>query len=250
MADGMDPALLVLGGDGKRLRWLTHHVTSRWPAAQVTIGPSDTDGLIALVGDRHFDALLFQIDFAHESTVDIELRRLAQALRTRPGVHCVILADNGTESAAVRAMKAGARDYLPLAGLTGTALLASIDAALAQRRAAAPLPNASGELPDAADIKVPGYSIIQEIATSNFSSVLLARSERLRARVILKVMKRGTSQRELDDANRFQREYEIISSVAHGRSPRYTTSASCRTTCSSPWNTFPAATCATGCAIR
>jgi serine/threonine protein kinase len=62
---------------------------------------------------------------------------------------------------------------------------------------------------------VPGYAIIKEIATSNFSSVYLARSERLRRNVVLKIMKRGSSTREMEDAERFQREYEIISSVAH-----------------------------------
>src|SRR3974390_1832248 len=64
-------------------------------------------------------------------------------------------------------------------------------------------------------IDVPGYSILKEIATSNFSSVFLARSERLRRNVVLKVMKRGESERELGDAERFQREYEIISSITH-----------------------------------
>ncbi|HTB29330.1 MAG TPA: serine/threonine-protein kinase, partial [Steroidobacteraceae bacterium] len=64
-------------------------------------------------------------------------------------------------------------------------------------------------------IRVPGYSIVKEIATSNFSSVFLARSTRLRRNVVLKVMSRGTSPRELDDAERFQREYEIISSISH-----------------------------------
>ncbi len=68
---------------------------------------------------------------------------------------------------------------------------------------------------DAPSIRVPGYTIVKEIATSNFSSVFLARSDRLRRNVVLKVMNRGTSPRELDDAERFQREYEIISSIAH-----------------------------------
>jgi serine/threonine-protein kinase PpkA len=45
--------------------------------------------------------------------------------------------------------------------------------------------------------------------------VFLARSERRRHNVVLKVMNRGTSPRELDDAERFQREYEIISSIEH-----------------------------------
>jgi serine/threonine-protein kinase PpkA len=45
--------------------------------------------------------------------------------------------------------------------------------------------------------------------------VFLARSERMRRNVVLKVMNRGESSRELDDAERFQREYEIISSITH-----------------------------------
>ncbi len=45
--------------------------------------------------------------------------------------------------------------------------------------------------------------------------MFLARSERLRSNVVLKVMTRGESQRELGDAERFQREYEIISSITH-----------------------------------
>jgi serine/threonine protein kinase len=45
--------------------------------------------------------------------------------------------------------------------------------------------------------------------------VFLARSERLRRNVVLKVMTRGESERELGDAERFQREYEIISSITH-----------------------------------
>jgi len=64
-------------------------------------------------------------------------------------------------------------------------------------------------------IDVPGYSIVKEIATSNFSSVFLARSERLRRNVVLKAMTRGESEREMGDAERFQREYEIISSITH-----------------------------------
>ena len=62
----------------------------------------------------------------------------------------------------------------------------------------------------------PGYTIVKEIATSNFSQVFLARCERLRRNVVLKVMNRGESRREIDDAERFQREYEIISSIKHG----------------------------------
>ena len=116
----------------------------------------------------------------------------------------------------MRALKCGAKDYLPMASLTRDSLLKAVSEACAKQRAAAV--EAEALLAPASDtpsIRVPGYTIVKEIATSNFSSVYLARSERLRRNVILKVMSRGTSARELDDAERFQREYEIISSIAH-----------------------------------
>jgi serine/threonine-protein kinase PpkA len=117
---------------------------------------------------------------------------------------------------AVQALKNGAKDYLPLARVTRDLLLAAITEAVAKRRAA---DQATKGLPPAdaegSGVHVPGYTILKDIAASNFSEVFLARSERLRRNVVLKVMNRGETQRELDDAERFQREYEIISSITH-----------------------------------
>jgi serine/threonine protein kinase len=126
-----------------------------------------------------------------------------------------MLADNGGELSAVRSMKNGAKDYLPLARITRDQLLASIMEACSKRRAAAQAAKAITPPDPAAGVEVPGYSILKEIATSNFSQVYLARSERLRRNVVLKVMNRGETSREIDDAERFQREYEIISSISH-----------------------------------
>ena len=97
--------------------------------------------------------------------------------------------------------------------------MTAIAEARAKRRDAALAANALLPTGDRVLVDVPGYSIVKEISTSNFSSVYLARGERLRRNVVLKVMHRGTSPRELEDAERFQREYEIISSIAH-KAPR------------------------------
>jgi serine/threonine protein kinase len=137
-------------------------------------------------------------------------------LRAQPAVHCIILADHGSELSAVRALKCGAKDYIPLARITRDSLLKAVTEACSRPRSS---PGTEEALitpaADVPSIRVPGYSIVKEIATSNFSSVYLARSERLRRNVVLKVMSRGTSAREMDDAERFQREYEIISSIQH-----------------------------------
>jgi eukaryotic-like serine/threonine-protein kinase len=217
MPEVTGPVLLVVGGDAKRLQWLTHHVTSHWPSAQVTTAPAADPGSLAqFVQERNPDAVILQIDFSNEALASAGLTHLTQMLRAQATVHCIILADHGSELSAVRALKCGAKDYIPLARITRDSLLKAVTEACSR-----PRPSAGAEealITPAADmpsIRVPGYSIVKEVATSNFSSVYLARSERLRRNVVLKVMSRGTTARELDDAERFQREYEIISSIQH-----------------------------------
>jgi ActR/RegA family two-component response regulator len=217
MADATAPVLLVVGGDTKRLQWLTHHVTSHWPNAQVTTAPAeDLVSLARFVQERAPDAVILQVDFGDESAAHKGLDYVEQMLRAQPNVYCIVLAENGSEMSAVHAMKSGAKDYLPLARISRDSLLKAVAEANAKRRAAASAADALlAPGIEATPIRVPGYAIVKEISTSNFSSVFLARSERLRRNVVLKVMNRGTSPRELDDAERFQREYEIISSIAH-----------------------------------
>ncbi|HTV97767.1 MAG TPA: protein kinase [Steroidobacteraceae bacterium] len=217
MPDATGPVLLVVGGDAKRLQWLNHHVTSHWPSAQVTTAPgADAASLAQFVQERAPDAVVLQIDFSNEAQASTGLSYLTQMLRAQPSVYCIILAEHGSELSAVRALKCGAKDYLPLARITRDLLLKAVTEACAKQSAAALAAEALlTPAEDAPSIKVPGYGIVKEISTSNFSSVYLARSERLRRNVVLKVMSRGTTQRELDDAERFQREYEIISSIAH-----------------------------------
>jgi eukaryotic-like serine/threonine-protein kinase len=215
MPEATGPVLLVVGGDAKRLQWLNHHVTSHWPSAQVTTSPAaDPASLARFVQERAPDAVVLQIDFGNEASAGTGLGHLSQMLRAQPGIHCIILAENGSELSAVRAMKCGAKDYLPLARISRDSLLKAVTEACAKQRSV----SMGAELlaaPDGPTIRVPGYSIVKDIATSNFSQVFLARSERLRRNVVLKVMSRGTTERELDDGERFQREYEIISSIAH-----------------------------------
>jgi eukaryotic-like serine/threonine-protein kinase len=217
MADETGPNLLVVGGDSKRLQWLTHHVTSHWPDAQVTtVSAEEPASLSRLIAERAPDAVILQADFADEAAAGTALAQMTRMLQAQPASYYILLADNGSEMSAVRALKSGAKDYLPLARITRDQLLAAITEACSKRRAAAQATKTlihSGA--ESSGIEVPGYSIVKQIATSNFSQVFLARSTRLRRNVVLKVMNRGESSRELDDAERFQREYEIISSITH-----------------------------------
>jgi serine/threonine protein kinase len=63
--------------------------------------------------------------------------------------------------------------------------------------------------------RIPGYEILKSIATSNFSTVYLARSERLKKNVVVKVLLQNQPAAAREDSERFEREYEIISSISH-----------------------------------
>jgi DNA-binding NarL/FixJ family response regulator len=216
MQTSSGPTLIAVGGDPQRLEWLKHHVTSQWADAQMTtpeVAPEDELRHHIDVADP--DAVFVQIDFGAESSANAALRQMGTWLTQHPDLHCIVLAENGDELTAVRAIRSGATDYLPLARLTRALLLESVEMAVQKRRAATLAASSIRSEPAAPLLEVPGYSIVKRIATSNFSSVFLAKSERLRRNVILKTMNRGTSAREIDDAERFQREYEIISSISH-----------------------------------
>ncbi len=211
------PYVIAVGSDAKRLQWLAHHVTSHWPAATAAVVPAgDTTALARLLAAREPDALILQIDFGSDGTTAHGIASMLEWLRTRPSLHCIVLAEHGGEQAAVRAFKSGARDYLPVASLSRDALLAAVaDAHARHSETVRETAILGGALQDPAAPEVPHYSIVKRLATSHFSSVYLARADRLRRNVVLKVIHRGASARELEDAERFQREYEIISSIAH-----------------------------------
>src|ERR1700733_7961940 len=103
MADPVGPILLVVSSDTKRLQWLTHHVTSHWPNAQVTtVAAADHGSLGRLIGERAPDALVLQADFADEAASNAVLHLMTQMLRAQPALYCILLADNGGEMSAVR----------------------------------------------------------------------------------------------------------------------------------------------------
>lgn len=216
MAEANGPILLAVGTDSKRLQWLTHHVTSHWPTAHVVSVPAGDCAWERMIADHAPEAIFLTVDFGDAAMANRGLNHISKLRHTHPYAYCIVLAQNGNEATAVRALKIGAQDYLPIALISRESLLSAIEdsrtARLAATLAAQPL-MAQGN--DGASVRVPGYSIVKEISTSNFSSVFLARSDRLRRNVVLKVMNRGSSPRERDDAERFQREYEIISSIDH-----------------------------------
>ncbi|HXP64969.1 MAG TPA: hypothetical protein VN815_05800, partial [Steroidobacteraceae bacterium] len=100
MAD-LGPILVVVGGDTKRIQWLTHHVTSHWPSAQVTtLRAGESAPLSRLISERTPDAVILQADFANEPLSSTVLATISQLLRMQPALYCILLSENGNEMSA------------------------------------------------------------------------------------------------------------------------------------------------------
>jgi tRNA A-37 threonylcarbamoyl transferase component Bud32/DNA-binding response OmpR family regulator len=135
---------LVVEDDGKYASWLQHAVGSGWPAETIVIMDWTSFGRVrTAMTVRDYDivmlALAFDEGIEEPTTNGFEWIR---KLRSQPGFpEMIILAEGGSELAAIRTLRLGAADYLPKRLVTPQRLHRSIKLTLraidkeAQRRA-------------------------------------------------------------------------------------------------------------------
>jgi CheY-like chemotaxis protein len=209
--------------------------------------PDQFDILRDSITYDEFDLVLLAAGFGeHPEDPSAEGIRLLRHFRARSHFPAImVLAENGNELTAVRALQLGAVDYLPKRLLTPERLGTSVRLALrrVERRAARrhaklaqsgehlsapelkPETPAQAQTPDAENVAeagtedtvpedlVPGYTIRSLIGESEKASVYLALSDSLGRDVALKV-----SSIESDEAGGHRllaREYEAVSSIRH-----------------------------------
>jgi eukaryotic-like serine/threonine-protein kinase len=135
----------------------------------------------------------------------------------------LVLAGTGGEDQAVRAVKAGAADFLRKGEMTGVRLAialreALLDAAQVYRPGdtqtrSQPLDIATiGKPARANTVKIRGYTILRQIGEGGMAKVYLAEREETRLQLVLKVLDK-TVMRDEQFLQRFRRECRIISKV-------------------------------------
>src|SRR5689334_17572890 len=135
---------LIVEDDGKYALWLQHAVASGWPADTIVIMDWTSFGRVrTAMTVRDYDIVMLALEFdegIEEPTTDgFEWIR---KLRSQPGFpEMIIVAEGGSELAAIRTLRLGAADYLPKRLITPQRLQRSIKLTLraidkeAQRRA-------------------------------------------------------------------------------------------------------------------
>jgi tRNA A-37 threonylcarbamoyl transferase component Bud32/DNA-binding NarL/FixJ family response regulator len=135
---------LIVEDDGKSALWLQHAVASGWPADTVVIMDWTSFARVrTAMTVRDYDIVMLALKFdegIEEPTFDSF--EWIRKLRSQPGFpEMIIVAEGGSELAAIRTLRLGAADYLPKRLITPQRLQRSIKLTLraidkeAQRRA-------------------------------------------------------------------------------------------------------------------
>jgi serine/threonine-protein kinase PpkA len=198
---------------------------AHWPNADIDLfDPAEREAWRAALHKGGVSALLLQAPFPGEDVVAL-INGLCRDPQAAP---VLLLADQGNEELAVRAMKAGAADFLPRRGLTRALLGRLVEDALAEHGAHA---RVSAELADrektttlpldARDLRgaargdeqlVPGYRILGQIGEGGMSRVYLAEREHDGVELVLKLLDPALWE-DKTFLQRFVQEYKIVAAL-------------------------------------
>jgi len=235
----MPSRLLVVDRDPRYAEWLCHHLEALCPDATVTsVTIHGLDRLQETLSDHNCDVLMVAAPFGSSpedpEALGIELLRQLREQSSTPPV--IIVAEEGNELTAVRALQLGAVDYIPKRLMTPERLKTAVKIALrriekrvarrlaalaeeaeARARSAAEEAQAAAEagspMPDpmpAPDF-IPGYTIRALIGDSEKAAVYLATSSSLGHNIALKVSK--TMRDEAAGRQFLEREYTAIVAI-------------------------------------
>src|SRR6185437_13586142 len=132
----MNARLLIVDRDARYREWLRHHLGVLCPEGTITtFDMQELDRSIGSVTRGDFDLLLLAASFG-ESPADprsegLERLRQLRALPAMPAI--IVIAEDGNELTAVRAIQLGAIDYLPKRLLTPERLRTAVQLALRRK---------------------------------------------------------------------------------------------------------------------
>jgi eukaryotic-like serine/threonine-protein kinase len=209
--------ILIIEDHAEFRTLLRHHLTLRWPAAELTehdpatMGPLPPDFTGAGV-----DVVLLDYRLGdHEDGMEY-LRRFRRVPNFPP---VIMLTAAGNEELAVQAIKAGATDYIPKQTMTNERLVTAIKTALDTRDLAAqPAVRLVSDAAPPASLVVPGYRLLRRLAEGGAATIYLATKDGGKETVVIKVMvQRLPTGEESKEAQRLAREFELIRTMASPR---------------------------------
>lgn len=191
---------------------LRTHLSAAVPDSKVRELTSSSGSAQQLV-DKASTADVVFVDQRLGSVDGIELLQSMKA--ANPQLPVIFLSGHGDDMLVARAFKAGATDYLAKSKLTTKSVGAAVMESLREQRGLARALRSRATRHPVHDVRIRGYRIEYRLAHSPLSSVYYARDVRGNRVVALKVMQGFSGHEGGDTLERFVREYESASSLAH-----------------------------------
>jgi FixJ family two-component response regulator len=196
----------------------------RWPEARTDEWDPRLQGApLAAIAQANYAAVLLDAEPAGADG----FAWVTQIRKDQNAPPVVLIAGKGSEYLAVKAMKAGAADFLPKAGLTEEQLVISVQEALREHEARH-IERTSPELaflrtsqfdvrkiglPVSADIsRVKGYRIVRKVGEGGMAKVYLAERERDGIQLALKILD-PSLRADAVLLKRFEQEYQLLVSL-------------------------------------
>ena len=237
----MPSRLLVVDRDAQYGVWLCHHLEALCPDATVSsVHLPELEQLGDVLSGRECDVLMLSAPFGSGPEAErLRVLGVLRSLRDRtPSPAVIVVAEDGNELTAVRALQLGAADYIPKRLLTPERMKTAVKVALRRiekrvaRRLAVMAEEAEAQARKAAEAQaaandaaseaaapdpmpapdfIPGYTIRALIGDSEKAAVYLATSARLGHNIALKVSK--TLRDETAGRQFLEREYTAIAAI-------------------------------------
>jgi eukaryotic-like serine/threonine-protein kinase len=206
--------ILIIDDHAEFRTLVRHHVQLRWPGVALSEHDPVTQGpLPADFDGKDLDLVLLDYQLGTAEDGFAYLKRF-RALPDFPPV--IMLTAMGNEELAVRAIKLGAVDYIPKQSMTHDRLTSAVQGALDSRQSGTAVADRVGpsDAPAPSSLAIEGYRMMRCIAQGGAGTIYLAQELSSGKDVVVKVMaQRLLSGEESKEAQRLQREYELIGRV-------------------------------------
>ena len=204
--------VLIIDDDQSYRKLLARHLSSEWPDLQVEeYDPLVRDMPSASFPLRNFDVVILDYMLGHGDGL-----AWLQQLKARADCPPVLfLTGAGNEIIAVRAMKAGANDYLRKQDLTRERLIGGIRDLARDKVEKTVTPEIASRLEAhslGSRLRIPGIRVLRLIAEGGLSRVYLASRENDDEPLVLKILRAEVSSDE-DTLRRFMEEYALVERI-------------------------------------
>ncbi len=209
----MNPSVLIIDAESQFRRLLAHHINTRWPDSRVSdFDPVSAGGLPDDFTASGFNIVLLGDQLGGDDVVDWLLQ-----MSDVEGFPPVAVIGAGGDSTIVKAVKAGADEYITREALGHKRLVEVVAALLEREQSSASRARPKFPVTDDAALKtsLKGFEIMQRLSSSAIANVYLGTEKASGRATVLKVLRQMPDSGNEAAFERFLQEFELIGKIDH-----------------------------------